>query len=122
MNSTIEKSLKLVRENQIEWLDLQFTDLPGRLHHITIPAKELTEESFKTGFGKLDGSSIRGFTTIYESDMVLRPVPETTALLPWNKGVARVLNQVFWGAGRVDSKETRGVWPRLRRRSRNREG
>jgi len=92
--------LKLVRENQVDWLDLQFTDLPGKLHHITIPAKELTEESFKTGFGKLDGSSIRGFTTIYESDMVLKPVPDSMALIPWNKGVARVLNQVFWGAGR----------------------
>jgi len=84
----------------VDWLDLQFTDLPGKLHHITIPAKELTEESFKTGFGKLDGSSIRGFTTIYESDMVLKPVPDSMALIPWNKGVARVLNQVFWGAGR----------------------
>lgn len=92
--------MKLVRENQVDWLDLQFTDLPGKLHHITIPAKELTEESFKTGFGKLDGSSIRGFTTIYESDMVLKPVPDSMALIPWNKGVARVLNQVFWGAGR----------------------
>jgi glutamine synthetase len=100
MNSSVEKSLKLVRENQVDWLDLQFTDLPGKLHHITIPAKELTEESFKTGFGKLDGSSIRGFTTIYESDMVLKPVPDSMALIPWNKGVARVLNQVFWGAGR----------------------
>lgn len=100
MQTSVERALKLLKENNIRWLDLQFTDVPGRLHHITIPASEATEESFKEGFGKLDGSSIRGFTTIYESDMVLVPVPETVALLPWSPGVARVITKVFWGQGK----------------------
>jgi len=97
---TAEEALKFLKDNKIKWVDLQFTDLPGRLHHITIPASDFTEDSFKTGFGKLDGSSIKGFTTIYESDMVLVPVPSTMALIPWNEGVARVITQVHWGGGR----------------------
>lgn len=100
MQNAVESALKLVKENKVRWLDLQFTDVPGRLHHITVPASELTEETFKEGFGKLDGSSIRGFTTIYESDMVLVPVPETMALLPWSPGIARIITKVFWGQGK----------------------
>ncbi|QIW24265.1 type I glutamate--ammonia ligase [Sulfolobus sp. S-194] len=97
---TAEEALKFLKDNKIKWVDLQFTDLPGRLHHITIPASEFTEESFKTGFGKLDGSSIKGFTMIYESDMVLMPIPQTMAVIPWNEGIARVITQVFWGGGK----------------------
>ena len=97
---TPEEALKFLKDNNIKWVDLQFTDLPGRLQHITIPASEFTEESFKTGFGKLDGSSIKGFVSIYESDMVLTPVPNTMALIPWNEGVARVITQVHWGGGK----------------------
>jgi len=97
---TPEEALKFLKDNNIKWVDLQFTDLPGRLQHITIPASEFTEESFKSGFGKLDGSSIKGFTSIYESDMVLTPIPNTMALVPWNEGVARVITQVHWGGGK----------------------
>jgi len=97
---TPSEAVRWLNENQVKWMDLQFTDVPGRLHHITIPASDVTEESFKTGFGKLDGSSIRGFTTIYESDMVLVPVANTFALLPWAPGVARAITQVYWGGNR----------------------
>jgi len=94
--------LKVVEEKGVRWIDLQFTDVPGRLHHITVPASRLTLESFEKGFGKLDGSSIRGFTIIYESDMVLVPVAETFAILPWaGPGTtARMICKVFWGYGR----------------------
>jgi glutamine synthetase len=97
---TPSEAVRWLKENQVKWVDLQFTDVPGRLHHITIPASDVTEESFKTGFGKLDGSSIRGFTTIYESDMVLIPVANSFALLPWAPGVARTITQVYWGGNR----------------------
>ncbi|MEM3939861.1 MAG: type I glutamate--ammonia ligase [Saccharolobus sp.] len=100
MLSTPEDVLKFLKENNARWVDLQFTDVPGKLHHITIPAAEVDIESLKTGFGKLDGSSIRGFTTIYESDMVLLPAPETMALVPWSPGVVRVITKVFWGGGK----------------------
>jgi glutamine synthetase len=95
-----EEALSLLREKNVKWVDVQFTDLLGRLHHITLPAKDFTEESFSEGFGKLDGSSIKGFTSISESDMLLVPVPETMAMIPWMENTARVLANVRWGGGR----------------------
>ncbi|EZQ06888.1 glutamine synthetase [Candidatus Acidianus copahuensis] len=100
MPYTAEDFLKFIKDNKVNWLDLQFTDLPGRLQHITIPIDEVDESSVKEGFGKLDGSSIKGFTMIYESDMVLQPVYNTLSLIPWSPGVARVLTRVFWGGGK----------------------
>jgi glutamine synthetase len=100
MPKTPEEAVEYVRKNKVEWIDLQFTDVPGRLQHVTIPASDFTEEDIKVGFGKLDGSSIKGFTTIYESDMVLSPVLESLNVLPWSPNVARVLTKVYWGGGR----------------------
>ncbi|BCU68407.1 type I glutamate--ammonia ligase [Sulfolobales archaeon HS-7] len=98
--SEIDRAIKTIEEKKIEWLDLQFTDLLGQLQHVTIPARDLTPESFETGFGKLDGSSIKGFTSIYESDMVLKPVAKTLFEIPWQERVARVLTQVYWGGNK----------------------
>ncbi len=95
----ISTAMKMFRANGIKWIDLQFTDLLGRLHHITIPANQFNRSAFGEGFGKLDGSSIKGFTEIYESDMVLLPIPESTRPLPWAPGVARMLAKVHRGAG-----------------------
>ena len=69
--------------HQFRFVDLQFADISGRLQHVTIPSHALDEESFKNGIPKLDGSSIKGFTSIDESDMVLIPDPLTLALVPW---------------------------------------
>jgi glutamine synthetase len=68
--------LTLVDEAGYDFVDLRFCDLPGQVQHFTIPAKELTEEGFADGFG-FDGSSIRGFQAIQESDMILVPDPDT---------------------------------------------
>ncbi len=68
--------LDLVREKKLEIVDLKFTDLPGTLQHFSIPAGELDESIFRDGIG-FDGSSIRGFQAIHESDMLLVPDPAT---------------------------------------------
>ena len=68
--------LDLVREKKLEIVDLKFTDLPGTLQHFSIPAGELDESIFRDGIG-FDGSSIRGFQAIHESDMLLVPDPTT---------------------------------------------
>ncbi|MCD6286314.1 MAG: type I glutamate--ammonia ligase [Anaerolineae bacterium] len=60
----------------VEMVDLRFTDLLGMWHHFTMPAGELSEELFEEGTG-FDGSSIRAFKEIHESDMILIPDPET---------------------------------------------
>ncbi len=87
--------LSMLRENNIEWIDLQLTDLMGVFHHVTIHRDLVNEESLKRGFGKLDGSSVHGFKTIDESDLVLKPVLTTYAVLPWFEKTARFICQVY---------------------------
>jgi glutamine synthetase len=64
--------LEFVKENNVQVLDLRFTDLPGLWHHVSYPINQLSESSFEEGFG-MDGSSIRGWAAIHESDMLLIP-------------------------------------------------
>ncbi len=107
---SVERALGVLKEHKIKWVDLQFTDLFGKLHHITIPADQFTKEAFDEGFGKLDGSSIKGFTEIYESDMVLIPIPESTRPIPWAPGSARILAEVHRGAGKGRfERDPRGI-------------
>ncbi|MEX2322288.1 MAG: type I glutamate--ammonia ligase [Acidimicrobiia bacterium] len=72
----------MVRDGGIEFIDLRFCDLPGQMQHFSVPASELTEESFEEGFG-FDGSSIRGFQAIQESDMLLTPDPAMAVVDPF---------------------------------------
>ena len=76
--------LNLIRDNEVQIIDLRFADLPGLMQHFSVPAHELTEEGFEEGFG-FDGSSIRGFQEIQESDMLLVPDPETAYLDPFTR-------------------------------------
>ena len=64
--------LELVKDERIEIIDLRFCDLPGLMQHFSVPAHQLTEDAFDEGYG-FDGSSIRGFQEIQESDMILVP-------------------------------------------------
>lgn len=76
MTKTATDVLSLVADEGYEFIDLRFCDLPGQVQHFTVPVKQLTEDSFEDGFG-FDGSSIRGFQEIQESDMILIPDPNT---------------------------------------------
>ena len=73
--------LALAQRRGVEIVDLKFTDLPGTLQHYSVPLSELDEGSFASGFG-FDGSSIRGFQHIHESDMLLMPDPDTAIIDP----------------------------------------
>ncbi len=81
---------QIVKEREIRAVDFRFCDLPGLWQHFTIAAGELTEESFEDGFG-FDGSSIRGFQEIQESDMLLIPDPTTAFEDPFMKERTLVL-------------------------------
>src|SRR5437762_568323 len=97
---TVASVLKKIETEKIRWIDLQFVDVLGALQHITIPATSLGNEEFKRGIGKLDGSSIKGFKEIHESDMVMNPDPSTFAVLPWYEGehrTARFIVDVYEG-------------------------
>jgi glutamine synthetase len=76
MAKTPADVLKMVKSDGYEFIDLRFCDLPGQVQHFTIPATQLTEDGFEEGYG-FDGSSIRGFQAIQESDMILMPDPST---------------------------------------------
>src|SRR3989337_2851153 len=84
--NVVDSVLKRIESEGIRWVDLQFVDLLGALQHITIPTTSLGPDEFKRGIGKLDGSSIKGFKEIHESDMVMNPDPSTFAVLPWYGG------------------------------------
>ena len=79
MAKTIAEVLEMGK--QVDMIDLRFTDLLGMWHHFSLPARELTEELFEDGIG-FDGSSIRAFKEIHESDMILIPDPEMAFLDP----------------------------------------
>lgn len=74
--------LDLIKTKNIEMVDFRLVDVPGRWHHITIPASEVEADTFKGGVA-FDGSSIQGFRQIEESDMVMVPVPETAFVDPF---------------------------------------
>ena len=73
--------LGMAQTRGVKIVDLKFTDLPGTLQHYSVPLSQLDEDSFAAGFG-FDGSSIRGFQHIHESDMLLIPDPDTAIIDP----------------------------------------
>lgn len=101
-----------IRHDGIKFIDLQFTSLTGRYHHTTISSNTFTSDQMKDGLPKLDGSSIVGFTSIDDSDLILKPDPKTYANIPWyteNK-TARLICDVYWGEGRGRlSRDPRGI-------------
>jgi glutamine synthetase len=74
--------LALCREKEVKAVDLRFTDFLGAWQHFTIPVGKLEEDTFEDGLG-FDGSSIRGWQAINESDMLLVPVPDTAFVDPF---------------------------------------
>jgi len=74
--------VKFIREEKIEIVDLRFMDFPGMWQHFSVPPREIEEETFEEGLG-FDGSSIRGWQAINESDMLVKPVPGTAFLDPF---------------------------------------
>ena len=75
-NGAVENVLKFIKDNGIKFVDLKFMDFPGQWQHFTVPVSQFDAGSFEDGFG-FDGSSIRGWKPIHESDMLLIPDPET---------------------------------------------
>jgi L-glutamine synthetase (EC 6.3.1.2) len=80
----IEKILSFSKDNHVEFVDLKFMDFPGQWQHVTIPIQEFNETSFENGFG-FDGSSLRGWKRIDESDMLILPDPSTMFFDPFIK-------------------------------------
>ena len=82
--------LDFAKKHDAKILDLRFTDIPGLWHHVSYPIEQLTESSFEEGFG-IDGSSIRAWAGIHESDMLLKPDASCYLLDPFTEVPTLVL-------------------------------
>ena len=84
LGATPREILELIKKDGIEIIDLRFMDFPGLWQHFSVPTRALDEDAFDQGVG-FDGSSIRGWQTINESDMLVKPQPETAFIDPFLK-------------------------------------
>jgi glutamine synthetase len=80
--TTADDVLQFARDHGVEMVDLKFTDLPGTWQHMQLPLETFEPDDFHAGLG-FDGSSIRGFQEINESDMLLKPDPGTAIIDPY---------------------------------------
>ncbi|HEY0178262.1 MAG TPA: type I glutamate--ammonia ligase, partial [Dokdonella sp.] len=85
-----QNALKLIKESEIEFIDLRFADMLGKQHHVTFPAHSVDESLFEDG-RMFDGSSISGWKGINESDMVLLPDPDSAVVDPFMSDKTLVL-------------------------------
>ena len=79
-----ENTLKLIQESEARWIDLRFTDPRGKEQHVTFPASKVDADFFSEG-AMFDGSSIAGWKSINESDMILMPDDSTAVVDPFTE-------------------------------------
>ena len=93
----MKELLEKVKQENVKFIQLQFTDIHGSIKAVTIPSDKLPEALEKGTW--FDGSSIEGFTRIAESDMFLKLDPKTYAILPWESDdkikTARIICDVY---------------------------
>ena len=88
-----DEVLRYIKDNDVKFVDVRFCDLPGVMQHFNVPAQSLDASFFEVG-QMFDGSSIRGFQAINESDMSLFPDPTTAYIDPFRK--SKTLNVNFF--------------------------
>ena len=86
-----EELLKYIKDEDVEMVDVRFCDLPGVMQHFTVPISSFDQSVFDDGLA-FDGSSIRGFQAIHESDMSLFPDPTTAYIDPFRVAKTLVVN------------------------------
>lgn len=97
INTSISEILEKMKHQNVEFVNLQFSDMMGIAKSVTIPLSKFPE-AYENGLW-FDGSSIEGFTRIFESDMLLKPDLDTYAIIPWlereSGNIARVICDVY---------------------------
>ncbi|MFN2536561.1 MAG: type I glutamate--ammonia ligase [Mycobacteriales bacterium] len=91
MFKTADEVLSYIKKEAVEMVDVRFCDLPGVMQHFTVPVSSFDESVFTDGLG-FDGSSIRGFQEIHESDMLLLPDPTTARIDPFRTRKTLIIN------------------------------
>ena len=99
----ITTAKETLKKNKIRWVHTAFVDIRGLMQDVVLPAKHYTDgQALTAGIG-FDGSSVRGFKTINESDMILKPDPETLSIIPWTtdekQRSAIILGEVYEAFG-----------------------
>jgi glutamine synthetase len=115
MGMTKKDVLKLATEQNVQFVNLQFTDIVGTLKAVTIPVWKLEDAIDQNVW--FDGSSIEGFTRIHESDMFLKLDLDTFAVIPWTIGStsgtrARIICDVYMPDGSPFEGDPRGILKR----------
>ena len=82
MFSNADEVLKFIKDEDVIFVDVRFCDLPGVMQHFNVPVESFDDKVFSDGLA-FDGSSIRGFQQIQESDMILLPDPTTAYIDPF---------------------------------------
>lgn len=91
--SAIDDVMKYIATNEIRWVDLQFFDIKGQLHRISVSNRKLEEASFGNGINAADLNEVFGASE--QGDLVLLPDPDTLARLPWEPGTVRLICDVI---------------------------
>ncbi|GLW62980.1 glutamine synthetase [Actinomadura rubrobrunea] len=91
MFSSADEVLSYIEREGVQFVDCRFVDLPGKMQHFTFPVESFSESVFTDGL-MFDGSSVRGFQEIHESDMLLLPDPSTAVLDPFRQHKTLILN------------------------------
>jgi len=100
---TMKKAIDSLKTNKVQWIHSAFVDVRGLMQDMVLPAKDyISGDAFTEGIG-FDGSSVRGFKSIEESDMIYMPDPKTLSIIPWtseeNQKSAIMLGDVFEAYG-----------------------
>ena len=91
MFNNSDELLKFIKDEGVEMVDVRFCDLPGVMQHFTVPVSSFDQSVFEDGLA-FDGSSIRGFQAIHESDMSLFPDVTTAYIDPFRIAKTLVVN------------------------------
>ena len=83
MDEQVKKAIETLKSKNIRWVHSAFVDVRGILQDMVLPAREyINGAAFTEGIG-FDGSSVRGFKSIEESDIIFMPYAKTLAIMPW---------------------------------------
>ena len=104
--------LQTIHDENISFIDFWFVDIFGELHNVGMPSYAIDENSFVNGLEKLDASSIVGFKSVNNSDMILMPDPNSFKILPndydpGHRKNARIFCDLYDGSTRKESRYTR---------------
>jgi glutamine synthetase len=108
-----EAMVERLAAEKVRWIQLFYTDVFGGFNQVDVPREAVDAEVFRSGSPKLDGSSVRGFRQIHDSDMLLVPDPSTMANIPWNpeagKTVRFICDVRLGGSAEPYEHDPRGV-------------